>query len=66
MERFVFVPHPVGGKSASALREYVLGTDPVTGKPVMDELVAALTRPLSQEEIKTGSIERLGPEALKA
>ncbi len=33
-ERFVFVPHPVGGQSASQLKRYVLGPDPVTGRPV--------------------------------
>ena len=64
-ERFVFVPHPVGGKPASALREYVLGKDPTTGKRVMDEIVEALTRPLGEEEMKTGSIERSVPRLLE-
>ena len=44
-ERFTFVPHPVGGKPPSALREYILGKDPVTGKPVTDEILEALTQP---------------------
>ncbi len=57
-ERFVFVPHPVGGKSAEALREYVLGADPITGKPLVDEILAALLRPPSEKERGTGSIER--------
>ena len=57
-ERFTFVPHPVAGKNPAQLREYVLGKDPVTGKPVMDEVMEALTRPLTAEEKKTGSIER--------
>jgi len=57
-ERFTFVPHPVGGKTAATLREYVLGKDPVTGRPVLESILEALSRPLSEDEKKTGSIER--------
>ena len=39
----VFVPQPVMGKSADELRAYVDGNDPVTGRPVMQEIVEALT-----------------------
>lgn len=39
----VFVPQPVMGKSPDELRHYVEGTDPITGKPVMQEIVEALT-----------------------
>jgi hypothetical protein len=39
----VFVPQPVMGKSADELRAYVEGNDPATGRPVMEEIVAALT-----------------------
>jgi len=42
----VFVPQPVMGKSARELRAYVDGADPVTGEPVMKEIVEALTRAL--------------------
>ncbi len=41
---FVFVPQPVMGKSADELRGYVEGKDPVTGKPVMQEVIEGLTR----------------------
>ena len=64
-ERFVFVPHPVGGKPASALREYVLGKDPIAGRPVMDKIVEALTQPLGEEEMKTGTVERPVPRLLE-
>ncbi|MCL2395002.1 MAG: hypothetical protein FWC87_09980, partial [Acidimicrobiaceae bacterium] len=40
----VFVPQPVMGKTAEELRGYVHGDDPVTGRPVMQEVVEALTR----------------------
>ncbi|MGY3691720.1 hypothetical protein ACVIGA_001800 [Bradyrhizobium sp. USDA 3240] len=39
----VFVPQPVMGKSATELRSYVEGEDPVTGRPVMREIIEALT-----------------------
>ena len=39
----VFVPQPVMGKSADELRAYVEGNDPLTGVPVMKEIVEALT-----------------------
>ena len=43
----VFVPQPVMGKTAQELRAYVNGADPITGQPVMQEIVAALTTALS-------------------
>ena len=54
--RTVFTPHPVWGKSAEELRAYVDGPDPVTGKPLMQEAVEALTLPLNEEEKKTGEV----------
>jgi hypothetical protein len=44
----VFVPQPVMGKTAAELAAYVNGSDPITGKPVMQEIVAALTSQLSE------------------
>lgn len=43
----VFVPQPVMGKTAGELRAYVNGNDPITGRPVMLEIVEALTTQLS-------------------
>ena len=39
----VFVPQPVMGKTAAELRAYVDGNDPITGRPVMQEIIEALT-----------------------
>lgn len=39
----VFVPQPVMGKSAEELRQYIDGNDPITDKPVMREIIEALT-----------------------
>jgi hypothetical protein len=43
--RQVFVPQPIMGKTAAQLRAYVDGRDPITGHPVMQEVVEGLTRP---------------------
>ena len=60
-QRFVFVPQPVMGKSPTELRAYVDGNSPVTGQPVMDDVIAALTRPLSREEQTAGRFDRSTP-----
>jgi hypothetical protein len=40
---FCFVPMPVMGKSAAELRAYVEGDDPLSGRPVMQEVIEGLT-----------------------
>ena len=55
-ERITFTPHPVASKTPEELRGYVEGNDPVTGRPMMPEIIDYLTRPLSAEESKTGTI----------
>ncbi|HVG50492.1 MAG TPA: UGSC family (seleno)protein [Xanthobacteraceae bacterium] len=45
----VFVPQPVMGKSAEELRAYVEGADPITGKPVMQEVIEGLTRGIAAD-----------------
>jgi hypothetical protein len=63
LERITFTPHPVAAKSPEQLRAYIEGNDPVSGKPMMPEIVDALTRPLSAEEKKTGTVQpSVGPE----
>jgi hypothetical protein len=59
--RFTFVPHPITGVPAATCRKYLEGQDPVTGKPIVDELVAALTKPLSAEDKAKGFIDRPTP-----
>lgn len=43
----VFVPQPVMGRSAAELRAYVEGSNPHTGRPVMQEIIEGLTRGLA-------------------
>ncbi|HYE89392.1 MAG TPA: UGSC family (seleno)protein, partial [Terriglobales bacterium] len=48
--RQVFVPQPIMGKTAAQLRAYVDGRDPITGRPVMQEVVEGLTHPIANAE----------------
>ncbi len=54
MLRLVFTPHPVWGKSPEQLWAYVNGPDPATSSPMMQEVISALTKPLSAADKKTG------------
>jgi hypothetical protein len=56
--RFTFVPHPITGMPAELCRKYLEGNDPITGKAVVQEIIAALTTPLSEEDTKKGFINR--------
>jgi hypothetical protein len=59
--RYVYVPQPVMGKSPAELRAYVDGDDPITGRPVMTEVIEALTRPLDDEDRTVVSYDRSTP-----
>jgi hypothetical protein len=63
--RYVFVPQPVMGKSPQELRAYIDGHDPVTGKPVMREVIEALTVPLSEEDLKVVRYDRATPRMVE-
>ena len=45
--RFSYAPYPLVGRPREVLRGYVEGNDPTTGKPLMPQIVEALTRPLT-------------------
>jgi len=64
-EQVIYIPHPVSNKPAAECREYLLGKDPLTGKPVVDEIIAALSAPLTEEDKKTGFIEQSRQRLLK-
>src|SRR5437016_1607639 len=67
MPRFrqVFVPQPVMGKTAEELRAYVDGADPISGRPVMQEVVEGLTRPLEGEDLARTVYERSTPRLVE-
>ncbi|HUK60291.1 MAG TPA: UGSC family (seleno)protein [Stellaceae bacterium] len=62
--RQAFVPQPVVDKTASDLRAYIEGKDPVSGRPFMQEIIEGLTRPLDAEDLKGLSFERTTPRLL--
>src|SRR5262245_30646604 len=59
--RQVFVPQPVMGKSPAELRAYVDGNDPLTGRPVMQEVIEGLTQPFDEADLKEVTFERSTP-----
>jgi hypothetical protein len=60
--RFMFAPHPVVSMKPSVLRGYIEGKDPATGRPLVEEVLEALTRPYSAEESRNLAIVRPTPE----
>ena len=63
--RQVFVPQPIMGKTAAELRAYVDGLDPITGRPVMQEVVEGLTRPFEEAERGPLAFERSTPRLVE-
>ncbi|HEV8440647.1 MAG TPA: UGSC family (seleno)protein [Methylomirabilota bacterium] len=64
--RQVFVPQPVMGKTARELRAYVDGLDPLTGRPVMQEVMEGLTQPFDEAAIGPAEFDRSAPRLLAA
>src|SRR5256884_3521455 len=64
--RQVFVPQPVMGKSPRELRAYVDGKDPLTGRPVMQEVIEGLTTPLDGQGVGTIEYDRSTPRLVEA
>jgi len=48
--RFSFPPHPTAWITREMDKHYVEGDDPISGRPLMPEVVGALTKPLTEEE----------------
>jgi len=63
--RYTFVPHPITGMPPAICRKYLEGNDPITGKPVLQEIIAAITDPLSDEDKRKGFIERPTPRLVE-
>ena len=59
--RYAFVPQPVMGKTAEQLRAYVDGKDPLSGRPVMQEVIEGLTRPANGDHPRQVKYERSTP-----
>ncbi len=48
--RWTFPPYPVGFVPRETIHGYIEGKDPISGAPLMDEVLFALTQPLTDEE----------------
>jgi hypothetical protein len=59
--RQAFVPQPVMGKTAAELRAYIDGADPITKRPVMQEVIEGLTSPLAGLDPATIEFDRSTP-----
>jgi hypothetical protein len=62
--RIQYFRGPAWGKTNEQLKKQVVeGNNPLTGRPVVQELVEKLTKPLTAEEKKTGEVQRnVGPK----
>jgi hypothetical protein len=56
--RWTFPPYPVGFIPKEILKGYVEGKDPVSGAPLMDEILFALTQPLTDAELHPKMVKR--------
>ena len=64
--RRAFVPQPVMGKTTAELKAYVYGNDPVTGRPVMQEIIAGLTTTLTRPSLsRLSAFERTTPRLVE-
>src|SRR3972149_2166367 len=63
--RHAFVPQPVADQSASQLRAYVDGDDPISTRPFIREVLEGLTLPLTEEDMKGVAFERTTPRLLE-
>jgi len=63
--RITFIPNEVINTTAEHCRKLLEGNDPVTDRPVLEEIVEVLTKPPTAEEKKTGTIERPVPRLLE-
>jgi hypothetical protein len=61
--RVTYLISPVWGKTREQIRKDIVGKSPVSEKMIMEEIVENLTKPLTAEEKKTGTIQlSAGPE----
>ena len=60
--RFVAFPFPFSGQRPEVLKRYVEGKDMVSGQPMMQAIVAGLTRPLTAEEQLSGPLSQAAAE----
>jgi hypothetical protein len=63
--RQAYTPHPVVDQSAAHLRAYIDGSDAISGRPFMQEVLDGLTSPLEDEDLQGLSFERTTPRLVE-
>src|SRR6266540_3597660 len=63
--RQAFVPQPIMGKTSAQLRAYIDGTDPITGRPVMQEVIEGLTQPFNDSDLGPVEFDRSTPRLVE-
>ena len=56
--RITYTPHPITDRPAELCRKYIAGNDPVSGRPMMEQIYDSLTRRLSEEDSRGGYLKR--------
>jgi hypothetical protein len=56
--RITYTPHPITDRPRDLCEKYVQGVDPNTGQPMLEQIYAGLTKPLSVEDAKAGFLKR--------
>jgi hypothetical protein len=56
--RISYTPHPITDRPADLCDSYLKGNDPVSGKAMLEEIVASLSEKLQAEDMQTGFIKR--------
>jgi hypothetical protein len=64
--RQAFVPQPIVGRSPAELRDYIEGQDPIHKRPFIQVMLDALTKPLTDEDMKGIAFDRSTPRLLEA
>ncbi|HTE84322.1 MAG TPA: UGSC family (seleno)protein [Dehalococcoidia bacterium] len=59
--RQVYIPHPIMGKTPAQMRAYIDGVSPVSGRPVMQDVIDGLTCALSDDDQRGLTFERSTP-----
>jgi hypothetical protein len=62
--RQAYVPQPLVDMTPEQLRGYVEGTDPISKRPFMQEIIEGLTKQLDEEDLKGLTFERSTPRLL--
>src|SRR5262249_1407871 len=63
--RQAFVPQTIMGRSPAELRAFLGRNDPVSNRPLMQEVIGGLTGALTEEDLKGVSFERATPRMLE-